>query len=130
MTREELIKSPEYWILEIQMALYDKITDFMKTENFNRKQLADKFGFTKGYVSQILNGEYDHRISKMVELALSVGKVPVVKFIDIEDILKLDKLDRLNEIKDNKINIEPNNDKKNGASSSKSKSVKPDKKLA
>jgi|GEM_PF-1576411 len=87
MTREELLKSPEYWTLEIQMKLYQVISDFMEKNNINRKHLADKLGFSKGYISQILNGEFDHRISKMVELALSVGKVPAIEFEDIDQII-------------------------------------------
>jgi transcriptional regulator with XRE-family HTH domain len=87
MTRKKLLSSPEYWILEIQMQLYKIINDFMENNNINRTQLADKLGVTKGYISQILNGDFDHRISKLVELALSVGKVPRIKFEDLEQVL-------------------------------------------
>jgi transcriptional regulator with XRE-family HTH domain len=95
MTREELLKSPEYWILEIQMKLYKVIDEFMKNNNINQNQLAEKLGFTKGYISQILNGDYNHRISKLVKLALSVGKVPRIDFDDIEQILFDDIYDML-----------------------------------
>ena len=90
MTREELLKSPEYWKVEIQMELHEIINDYMDNNKINRKQLADKFGFTKGYITQILNGEYNHRLSKLVELALSVGKVPVIEFVDLEQTIRDD----------------------------------------
>ena len=87
MSREKLLRSPEFWKLEIQMDLYDSITEFMNNNNLNRKELADKFGFSKGYISQILNGEFNYSISKMVELALKIDKVPLVKFENLKKIL-------------------------------------------
>ena len=38
----------------------------------------------------MLNGESDHRISKMVELALHCGKVPYIYFKDLEEVLQAD----------------------------------------
>ncbi|MGB4847311.1 MAG: hypothetical protein WBP41_05295, partial [Saprospiraceae bacterium] len=32
----------------------------------------------------ILNGDFDHRVSKLVELAIIFGKVPILNFIDVE----------------------------------------------
>ena len=106
MTREELLKSKEYWIGEIQQDLFELIEKYLINNNLNRIQFAEKLNVTKGYVSQILNGEFDHRISKLVELAMSIGKVPRIKFIDIEEILKQDELGVLNENKYESINIE------------------------
>ena len=97
MTREELLRSNEYWKLEIQMELFRIISEYMESNNLNRTQLADKLGVTKGYISQILNGDFDHRISKLVQLAMVIGKVPRIDFIDIEEIFKLDELDLLHE---------------------------------
>jgi hypothetical protein len=48
MTREELLKSSEYWVFEIQMKLYDLINEYMENNKINKKQLADKLGYTTG----------------------------------------------------------------------------------
>jgi len=106
MTREELLRSNEYWIAEIQLDLFELIEDHLTKNNLSRIQFAEKLGVTKGYVSQILNGEFDHRLSKFVELAMSIGKVPRIKFVDIEEILKQDELDILHEDKFEPINNE------------------------
>ncbi|MFC2131043.1 helix-turn-helix domain-containing protein [Bacteroidota bacterium] len=92
MKREELLKSKEYWMVKIQNDLFNLLNEYMISNNLSRKQLADKLGFTKGYISQILNGNFDHRISKFVELSLSVGKVPEISFDNIENILMDDEL--------------------------------------
>lgn len=88
MTREDVLKSPEYWTAMIQIALYNCAEKYMKANGKNRKQLAEHLGVSKGYVTQLLSGEYDHRLSKMVELALACGCVPQVDFISVEKIIE------------------------------------------
>ena len=85
MTREELIKSPEYWTTKIQMELFREIESFMQSKGMNRTQLAEYLGCTKGYVSQLLNGDFDNKLSKLVSLALAIGKVPSVAFVDANE---------------------------------------------
>ncbi|MBK9985378.1 MAG: helix-turn-helix transcriptional regulator [Saprospiraceae bacterium] len=84
MKREELVSSNEYWLTKIQLDLFNMIETYRKENNLNKTQLAEKLGVTKGYVTQILNGDFDHRVSKLVELAIIFGKVPVLNFIDVE----------------------------------------------
>lgn len=88
MTREELIQSKEYWIAKLQVALFNEVEAYMKEHKLTRTQFADKLGVSKGYVSQILNGEADHRISKFIELTLSIGLVPSISFEDIKVFLQ------------------------------------------
>ena len=57
----------------------------------NKSQLAEYLGVSKGYVSQLLNGDYDHRMSKFFELALAFGMVPQIDFVPVEDYVKEDK---------------------------------------
>ena len=46
----------------------------------------------KSYVSQLLNGNFDHKISKLVELSLAIGKVPILDYKDISEyVLENDK---------------------------------------
>ena len=87
MKREELIKSKEYWLAKLQIDLFNEVEAYMEKHNLNRTQFAKKLGVSKGYVSQILNGEADHRISKFTELALAIDLVPSVSFEKIEDLL-------------------------------------------
>jgi transcriptional regulator with XRE-family HTH domain len=84
MTREELISSREYWVVDIQTKLYEALEAYRSRHGLNRTQLAAELGFSKGYISQILNGDFDHRISKLVELSLKMGMVPDVQFKPME----------------------------------------------
>ncbi|GAB3540704.1 helix-turn-helix domain-containing protein [Spirosoma fluminis] len=85
MTREELLGSREYWITKIQLDLYNQIEQYMKEQGISRTQLADQLNVTKGYVSQLLNGDFDHKVSKLVDLALAIGKVPQIQYSDLQE---------------------------------------------
>ena len=91
MTREELLKSPIYWTNELQNELYRQIYTFMNEHQMNKSQLADHLGCSKGYVTQLLNGEFDHKISKFFELALAINKIPEVRFTDVDEYIQTEK---------------------------------------
>lgn len=90
MTREELLKSPEYWVTGIQLDLYNCAERFMEQHKLNRTQLASHLGVSKGYVSQLLNGDYDHKLSKLVELSLAFGYVPDMTFIPVDQYVAME----------------------------------------
>ena len=81
MTRAELLKSPDYWKSRIQIALYNCAESFMRKNRKNRKQLAEYLGVSCGYVTQLLNGDYDHKLSKLAELSLAFGYIPILEFV-------------------------------------------------
>lgn len=85
MTYEELIRTPEYCTTRIQIELFNKVEQFIKDEKINRAEFAKKLGVSKGYISQILNGDYDHRLSKFVELAFSIGYKPKIIFEPLQN---------------------------------------------
>ena len=91
MKREEVLKSSEYWTAKTQVELYNLAEKFMAETGRNKSQLAEYLGVSKGYVSQLLNGDYDHRMSKFFELALAFGMVPQIDFVPVEDYVKEDK---------------------------------------
>ena len=91
MTREELLKSPSYWTAGLQMELYRQIEAYMHEHKMNKSQLAEHLGCTKGYVTQLLNGDFDHKMSKFFELALAINKVPEVTFTDVDEYILSEK---------------------------------------
>lgn len=86
MTREELLRCPEYWTTLIQNELYRQIQSYMEEHNMNKAQLAEHLGCSRGYVTQLLNGDFNHKISKLVELSLAIGVAPSVSFKDLEHV--------------------------------------------
>lgn len=89
-TRAELLKNKGYWTAKLQTELFREINAFMQKKGLNNTQLAAFLGCSKGYVSQLLNGDFDHKISKLVELSLAIGKVPLLEFKDIDQFIRED----------------------------------------
>lgn len=90
MERVDLLKSKEYWLAKFQVELFNHVQNYLNDNNLTRTDLAKSLGVTKGYVSQVLNGDADHRISKIIELALSIGYVPDIQFKSFEEYLSTD----------------------------------------
>lgn len=82
ITRKELVESKEYILAKIQTDLYEAVNSYLKTNNMTKSDFAKQLGVSKGYVSQILNGDFDHKLSKIITLSLAIGKVPVFNMID------------------------------------------------
>lgn len=91
ITKEELLSSPEFWEENIKSDLFELIHDYMEKNKHSRSSLAKEIGVSKGYISQVLNGDSDHRLSKIVQLALAIGRAPYFYFKDIEKVLEADK---------------------------------------
>ncbi len=90
ISREELLNNQDYWLETLQNDLYREVTEYLQSENITQKELADKMGVSKGYVSQILNGNFNHTIKKLIELSLAIGSVPIVKYKKVADIIEQD----------------------------------------
>lgn len=93
MERQELLKTREYWTEKIKLDLFQIVSTYRKENNLTVEKLANKLGVTKGYVSQVLNGDFDHKISKLVELAMACDVVPIIKFEPITQYIQDDEDD-------------------------------------
>jgi len=87
MEREELLRSKEYWTTTIQTALFEGVEKYLMETGMTKKQLAAKLGLStgKGYVKEALNGDFDHKLSKLVELLLACNIAPVINFVNLKD---------------------------------------------
>lgn len=85
MTREELLKSKGYWIAQFQIKLFETIRQYLKDHNLTKSEFAEQMGVSKSYVTQILNGDFDHKMSKYVEIMVACQKAPIIKTMNIDD---------------------------------------------
>lgn len=92
MTRQELISSPGYWEEKIHADLFHQINAYMEHHGLSRTDLAARLGVSRSYVTQVLNGYSDHRISKLVDLALHIGQVPLLQFRSLNRVLHEDQV--------------------------------------
>jgi transcriptional regulator with XRE-family HTH domain len=90
MTREKLLKSPAYWFEYEQNELFRQVSEYMRRENINQTELAAKLNVSKGYISQILNGNFNYTLKKLIELCLAIGLVPQITFTKVEEVVNQD----------------------------------------
>jgi predicted XRE-type DNA-binding protein len=74
-----LRKQPEFVLTQLQNELYRELTAYMERNALSKKQLAEKLGVSPSYISQVLNGNFNFTVLKLVELSLAIDKVPVIR---------------------------------------------------
>jgi transcriptional regulator with XRE-family HTH domain len=84
MKRESIIRSKGYNLAKIQNELFNQVNEYLESTGKSRVDFAKDLGVSKGYVSQVLNGDFDFRLSKLIELSLAIGKVPSINFTEIK----------------------------------------------
>lgn len=60
----------------------------------SKTAFAAQLGVSKGYISQLMNADFDHKISKLIELSLAIGKAPILEFVDLNVAVRYDGVDR------------------------------------
>ena len=79
------MKSSAYWTQMLQLDVFKMVDAYMKKHHMTRAQFAEKIGVSKGYVTQILNGEFDHKLSTLVNLILACDCVPSLQLTPCEE---------------------------------------------
>ncbi|MCU0434083.1 MAG: helix-turn-helix domain-containing protein [Bacteroidia bacterium] len=87
MNRKEILSSEAYWMEQIQNQLFHQVQLYLKQNKKTQNDLAAQLGVSKSYVSQILHGNFDHKLSKLVELSLAVGLVPQLQFKPLDEVI-------------------------------------------
>jgi len=83
--REQLLKRPNYLLTKYQNEIYRQLVEYMKERKISQSEIAQKLDVSNSYVSQILNGDFNFTLKKIIELALMIGKVPHIEFLSITD---------------------------------------------
>lgn len=92
LSKKDLMNTNEYWVEELQNEIYRQTIAYMKKHQLNQNELAQKWGVSKGYISQILKGNCNFSLKKLVELSLAMGKAPMVTYIETSVFYELEQL--------------------------------------
>ncbi|WP_224994325.1 helix-turn-helix transcriptional regulator [Cesiribacter sp. SM1] len=84
ISRKELYQTPEYWLERVQNDIFRMVHFYMEERGLNQTALARELGVSKGYISQIVNGNFNFSLTKLIELSLALGVAPK---IDLEESL-------------------------------------------
>ena len=83
-TREDVLRTGGYHTTKIQQDLFRAVNDYLRKEGMTRAAFAEKLGVSKGRMTQILNGDFNGRLDRLVALALAAGRVPVLSLVPVE----------------------------------------------
>ncbi|HBL77241.1 MAG: hypothetical protein A2W90_15545 [Bacteroidetes bacterium GWF2_42_66] len=92
--RDELLRTKEYWFETLQNDIYRMVAEYIQKEGMNQTQLAEQLGVSKGYISQIMNGNFNYTLKKMIELSLALKKAPAFEFKNLEQYIQEDRQKR------------------------------------
>jgi len=87
ISRHKLFKHPDYLLSKYQAEVYRQLQQYMDDHDLTQKEIAEHLGVSSSYVNQILKGNFNFTLKKLIELSLMMGKVPTLEFVKIEDYL-------------------------------------------
>jgi len=87
LKHEDLIKEPDYWLETIQNEIFRQLSAYLDDHNMTQSQFAVQLGVSKGYLSQVMKGEFNYTLKKLIELSLAIGKAPVIVFKPMSEII-------------------------------------------
>ncbi len=88
INKKELLTRPDYLLTKYQNEIYRQLVSYMEQNQLTQKDIAEQLGVSNAYVSQILNGNFNFTLKKLIELGLLIGKVPSIQFVDVADYWK------------------------------------------
>jgi transcriptional regulator with XRE-family HTH domain len=81
---KEAMKSPDFWLEDIQLSFLDSLLEAMNTKNVSKKELAERLGKSQDYVSKTLNAcSLNLSLKTMVNFSLALG---LKLTLDLEDL--------------------------------------------
>jgi transcriptional regulator with XRE-family HTH domain len=86
--RDDLLRTEEYWFETIQNDIYRMVAEYIQQEGINQTQLAEQLGVSKSYISQIMNGNFNYTLKKIIELSLALKKAPAFEFKNLEQYIQ------------------------------------------
>jgi transcriptional regulator with XRE-family HTH domain len=85
LSKKELLSTPNYLLTKYQNEIFRQLVHYMESNNLSQKDIADKLGVSGSYISQVLNGNFNFTLKKLIELGLMMGKIPNLEFVTIDE---------------------------------------------
>ncbi len=87
ITEEEFSNTEEFWLKTIQHEISLQVSAYLKENKLTQTQFSTQLGVSKGYISQMMKGEFNFTLKKLIELSLAIGKAPVLRLEPLTGLL-------------------------------------------
>jgi transcriptional regulator with XRE-family HTH domain len=87
IAKHKLFKHPDYLLSKYQAEVYRQLKQYMDDHGLTQKEVAAHLGVSSSYINQVLRGNFNFTLKKLIELSLMMGKVPALEFVDINHYL-------------------------------------------
>lgn len=85
LSKKELLSTPNYLLTKYQNEIFRQLVMFMESHNLTQRDVAKKLGVSASYISQILNGNFNFTLKKLIELGLMMDKIPNLEFVTFDE---------------------------------------------
>jgi len=85
ISKKELLSTPNYLLTKYQNEIYRQLVTYMESNKLSQRDVADKLGVSDSYISQVLNGNFNFTLKKLIELGLFMNKIPCLEFITFNE---------------------------------------------
>jgi transcriptional regulator with XRE-family HTH domain len=85
LSKKELLSTPNYLLTKYQNEIFRQLVNYMESNNLSQKDIAEKLGVSGSYISQVLNGNFNFTLKKLIELGLMIDKIPNLEFVTIDE---------------------------------------------
>lgn len=85
LSKKELLSTPNYLLTKYQNEIFRQLVHYMESNNLSQKDIAEKLGVSGSYISQVLNGNFNFTLKKLIDLGLMMDKIPNLEFVSIDE---------------------------------------------
>ena len=83
--KKKLLDRPNYLLTRYQNEIYRQLVEYMEKNKLSQRDVAKALNVSDAYISQVLHGEFNFTLKKLIELALFIGKAPMLSFVDKDE---------------------------------------------
>lgn len=85
MTRKEFIKSPTYWLTQMQIDIFREIKTYQAVNNMNDEELSEFLDISTYKLRQITSGDCNLDMNELCEIMVKINITPKLSLLKIDD---------------------------------------------
>lgn len=91
LNKQDRLKYPNYLLSNYQLEIFRQLASYMEENKLKKKDMAKKLKVSSPYISQVLSGNFNFTLKKLIELGLSIDKVPYLEFVNADEYWRREK---------------------------------------